>query len=134
MEEKYKSTLSLIKYTVNELVFKKNNEYNGDNVNIDFKINKDIKYENDIMIVNLITYIFKDSVQKNFPFEMKVNIEGRFKIEGNVTNEWEPNAIAILYPYIRAIVSNYTANANINSLILPIININKYIQDCEEND
>lgn len=37
------------------------------------------------------------------------------------------NTVAILFPYIRALVSNYTANANVPPLILPPINVSKIL-------
>lgn len=132
--DRYKSVLSLVKYTVNEIRFKKNKKYSGENVSIDFYIKKDISYNENIMIVNLYTDIFKDAENKNYPFEMEVNIEGIFKYEGEIKNNLEANAIAILYPFIRAIVANYTANANVNSLMLPIINVNKFIEACENQE
>ena len=72
----------------------------------------------------------KNAKENNYPFEMEIEITGYFQIE-SVSNEidFEPNAIAILYPYIRAIASTYTASANINPLILPAINVNKLIED-----
>lgn len=134
MENKYVSVLSLEKYIVNEIKFKRNKNYTAGKVGIDFSINKNISYNENIMTVNLKTEVFKDSEKNNYPFEMEINIEGIFKYEGEIKNNLEANAIAILYPYIRAIVSNYTANANVNSLILPIINVNKFIEECEKKE
>lgn len=134
MENKYISILSLEKYIVNEINFKRNRDYNGEDVSIDFEIKKNISYNENIMIVNLTTEVFKESEKNNYPFEMKINIEGIFKYNGEIKNNLESNAIAILYPYIRAIVSNYTANANVNSLILPVINVNKFIEECEKKE
>ena len=84
------------------------------------------------MIVDLKFEIFEKD--DKYPFHMVVSIRGFFTIENNDEGiNFEPNAIAILYPYIRAIVSTYTANANVSSLILPTINVNKLIKDQEEN-
>lgn len=134
MENKYLSVLSLRRYTVEEINFKINKKYNNDNVNIDFKISKKVTYTDNLMNVELDTVVFENAENNNYPFEMEVRIEGLFEFQGDVKNTLEANAIAILYPYIRAIVSNYTANANVNSLILPIINVNKYIEECEKKE
>ena len=64
---------------------------------------------------------------------MKVNLTGYFMADSCNPETLKANAIAILYPYVRAIVSTYTANANITPLILPPINVNKLIKDQEEN-
>ena len=51
---------------------------------------------------------------------MIVKLTGYFTEENNDENiNFEPNAIAILYPYVRSIVSIYTINSNVNGLILP---------------
>jgi len=55
----------------------------------------------------------------DYPFEIKVKILGIF----------ETNVIAILYPYVRAIISTYTAQANVPALILPPINVNSLMKD-----
>ena len=39
------------------------------------------------------------------------------------------NAISILFPYVRALITTYTANSNVPALILPPINVNKLIED-----
>ena len=134
MDGKYKSILSLENYIVNEIKFKRNKEYKGEKLNIDFSINKNISYNKDIMIVDLETRVFENPEKNNYPFEMVVKIEGIFKYEGEVKYNLEANAIAILYPFIRAIVANYTAYANVNSLILPIINVNTFIEECEKTE
>ena len=43
----------------------------------------------------------------------------------------DSNAIAILYPYIRSIVSVYTSSINVPPLILPVINVNALIEQLE---
>ena len=65
--------------------------------------------------------------------DYKVNLTGYFMVDGCEPETLKANAIAILYPYVRAIISTYTANANITPLILPTINVNKLIKDQEEN-
>lgn len=61
---------------------------------------------------------------------MEVILTGYFTEINNDNNmNFEPNAIAILYPYVRAIVSTYTASANITPLLLPAINVNKLIEE-----
>ena len=43
--------------------------------------------------------------------------------------DFEANAIAILFPYMRAIISTYTANANVAPVIIPPMNINAYLKE-----
>lgn len=54
---------------------------------------------------------------------------GIFRMEGNDSiKRFIPNAIAILFPYLRSEVSLITAQPNIPPIILPAININRLLQ------
>lgn len=130
--DKFKSKLIFNKYIVKKVLFEYNENFKEKPVDVEFKINKNISYNKNKMIVDLNVKIFEKD--DKYPFYMSVSIKGFFTVENNDEKiNFEPNAIAILYPYIRAIVSTYTANANVNSLILPTININKLIKEQEEN-
>ena len=128
--EKYKSKLRFNKYVVNEVNFKNNDKPQP--VTIDFSIYKNIEREENNMKVELVTKVFENAEENNFPFEMIVKLTGYFTEENNDENiNFEPNAIAILYPYVRSIVSIYTINSNVNGLILPVINVNNVIKDLD---
>lgn len=133
--DKFKSKLIFKKYIVDEINFKYNEKFIDKPVNLDFDIDKEVEYISEKeMQIRLIVHLFKDT-EKDYPFKMKVAIKGFFEIENNNENiNFEPNAIAILYPYIRSIVSTYTSNANVMPLILPVINVNKMLQDKERRD
>ena len=68
---------------------------------------------------------------------MEVVLKGFFSIDSADSNVdisfFKTNAVAILFPYLRAIVSSYTANANIAPVILPAMNINEYIRKKYQN-
>lgn len=133
--DKFKSKLIFKKYIVDEVNFNYNDRFVDKSVTIDFDIEKEVTYISEReMQVRLIVYLFKNT-EKEYPFKMKVAIRGFFEIENNDDNiNFEPNAIAILYPYIRSIVSTYTSTANVMPLILPVINVNKMLQDKEMKD
>ena len=48
--------------------------------------------------------------------------------------KFESNAIAIMFPYLRAIISTYTVNANVAPVLLPAMNINEYFRKKYERD
>lgn len=124
--ENLKSALIFNKYVVDKVSFIRNENYDFEQkTNINFSIDKDVKKSENKMQITLNTKIFENAKKNNYPFEMEVQITGFFLVENENGIDFEPNAIAILYPYIRAIVSTYTANANVNALILPPINVNK---------
>ena len=39
-----------------------------------------------------------------------------------------------MYPYLRAIVSTYTASANVSPVILPAINVNAMLKNKKEQE
>lgn len=84
------------------------------------------------MNIELNLTVFDNMEEKNYPFNIKVKVLGRFAIHGENIENFEINGIAILYPYLRAIVSTYTANSNIPTLILPPINVSTYMQKEKE--
>ena len=130
--DKYKSKLIFNKYIVKKVLFEYNENFKEKPIDIEFKINKNTSYDKEKMMVDLETEIFEKN--DKYPFHMVVVVRGIFSIENNDEGiNFEPNAIAILYPYIRAIVSTYTSQANIMPLILPIINVNKLLEDKREN-
>lgn len=134
--ENYESILKFEGYMVNEVYFKKNEKFknNNEGTPIDIQILPKVNIKKDNMNIILNTEIFTNAIEKNYPFEMKVRITGKFIIKEELAQRFVKNAIAILYPYVRAIISTYTASANINPLILPAINVNKLIEDQLKKD
>ena len=133
--EKYESVLRFIRYEVNEIYFKRNKDFksNKEGLPINLKIKPVVDVNENNMSILLQVRIFENMQEYNAPFEMKIDLIGYFYVEGRNPENLKANAIAILYPYVRAIVSTYTANANITPLILPAINVNKLIKDQEKN-
>lgn len=137
MDKQIKSSLIFRGYRVKEINFKTNDElYELKPVKIDFDIDDTITVnkQNSTMIVELNLNVFKDMKQNNYPFSMNVKLEGLFFTEVGDIESYRTNAIAILYPYLRAIVSTYTANSNISTLILPPINVVNYIQNKKKKE
>ncbi len=140
MGQDVKSALYFDDYIVDSISFKNNPKCNEEETFIDFTVDPQTTVGEDkkSMVVKLTVHIFKDAVKNNYPFEMSVTVEGFYRLEMQDEDilKYERNAIAILYPYIRAIVSNFTATANVNPLILPAINVNKLIevQNMEEKE
>lgn len=129
--ENLKSALIFEKYVVDKIEFIRNDKHFAEEkVNIQFSVAKDVHTLENKMNVTLAVKVFENAKENNYPFEMYIQITGFFAIENdNKQIDFEPNAIAILYPYIRAIVSTYTANANVNPLILPPINVNNLFKE-----
>lgn len=75
-------------------------------------------------------------MKNNYPFNINISLTGVFELDNqdieNRKNFAEINAIAILFPYLRAIVSTYTSNANVPPLILLPVNVVNMIQENQE--
>lgn len=132
------SSLKFINYIVNEVNYKSNEiqtQKESWKLNFDIQNITKISKEKDKMSITLSINIFKDI--ENAPFSMNTEITGYFELEGeDDISKYEANAIAIMYPYLRAIVSTYTSSANVAPVILPSINVNAMLRrkkELEEN-
>lgn len=127
--------LQFINYTVNKIVFENNNTYNKDEANLKLKFNHNIKEDDKepgIYYITLEVKLYdKDEINlKDCPFQLEISLTGLFKlvnfdgieveIKDKLINE---NTIAILFPYLRSLITSVTASANINPLILPPVNV-----------
>jgi len=140
MSEQNSCAISFNLYKVNELLFKLNKDFKKDgNVDLSPKFTREIsKTDDKSFIVSLAININGDNV----PFELSVSISGYFSAESSDFSEQliYQNAVAILFPYLRSLVSTLTVNANIKAVILPPINIVKMFEeevngkqlDCED--
>ena len=68
----------------------------------------------------------------NAPFRLEVELAGRYDCKDGWNNRWEPNALAILFPYLRALVSTLTAQSGREPVILPTVNIAQLFRDAAE--
>lgn len=104
-------------------------ETQSDELNVKFSSDKEIDKELNNMLVELDVKI---GDKDKSSFFMNICLEGLFELSQDYLDydidNFYSNALAILYPYIRAIVSTYTAGANIQPVILPTINIKKMLK------
>lgn len=133
VKEKTAGIISFLGYDVLKIDFKKNENYNGESVELDTDLSVNIRTnkDNSKMAVEMTIKIFDDE-KMEYPFRLEVIVVGQFEIDGDVKNnvrEFQANAVAILFPYVRALVTNCTANANVVPLILPTINTNNLVKN-----
>lgn len=134
MDKVTKSKLRFIDYQVKEVILKQNDKFINDKeeIDIDFDLKHTTNVKDNRMKIKLEIVIFDETEEKNYPFYMKTVLEGNFAIEGQDIEKFEINGISLLYPYVRAIISTYTANSNIPTLILPPINVIEYYNKRKE--
>ena len=77
-----------------------------------------------------------DEDETKFPFSMQIEVIGFFVLSGEdrkaKIEDFKANAVAILFPYVRSLISSYTANANVPPLIIPPINVNRLLKSKKE--
>ncbi len=127
-----RSMLQFLYYSVDEIHYKDVPSENGIN-----KFQLHPRYERKLIELGDNKYDFIVSVKiapskdNPAPFELYVAITGHF-ILNEADNEplntdlkesiLRKNTAAILFPFLRAIVASITVNANIPSLVLPVLN------------
>lgn len=121
------SPLKFNGYCVDEISYKSiDNEESNSNITLHPILKKNIlKSHNDSThyIVKLSFEINTDSSPKS-PFNIKAVLSGDFNLEEDADEDLiQTNAISILFPYLRTVVSNTTLNANISPLIIPVVNV-----------
>ena len=124
-----KSAFKFLNYVVDSVVFKNNPDFEGDSTKLEFHPSVEFNIDGNDMLVFLTIDLFNDAHKNNYPFEMSVSVVGYFKLMSDEDVEkYKANAVAVLFPFVRSIISTYTVAANINPLILPTININKMLE------
>lgn len=129
-----RSTLQFHNYSVLEQYYKKCSIPDGMNsFNLKPEYTRSISSTSgDCYDVKLSVEILPD-VDSVAPFELRASIVGHFsfsdvpedgteqgeKFKRNILNQ---NAVAILFPFLRAIVATLTTNANIPAMLLPVAN------------
>lgn len=125
------------KYYVKEISFKKNDFFDGDRkVSLDTALDCVINMISDIAAEVILNAKIGDLSNNNSPFEITVEIVGYFTYNKEQSNETafehflSANAIAILFPYLRNLISDMSLKSNeFPPLILPVINVVQLLED-----
>ena len=124
------SRLVFINYKIEKISFIQNQQFKFEKpLDVEFSLQTEITYSDKSAVVTINCIIFDDAVSKNLPFTLEATISGNFTIEGATEDEdflkfCEINGTAVLFPYLRAAVTNITATSNQPPLILPLVNVN----------
>ena len=86
------------------------------------------EYEEDKIFIKLYC-----RVEKKDKFELNLCLVGSFLVGKDFpTDKLLPNAIAIMFPYLRSQVTLMTTQPNITPVTIPPININSFLKRQEE--
>ncbi len=125
------SVLRFHTYSVDEMVYRRNYDFFSSEQEIELDFHLEAKAilsdENDKSIIILTCEIFSDDFEKNnVPFYLKTTVRGFFTCSEEVNIEdFQFHGMAILLPYVRSIITSFTAQSGINPVILPPINVYK---------
>ncbi len=133
------SEMKLLSYQVLKTSFQLNEQYQFKSG----KINIQPEFKRDVVIVDekkykivLSVIISKDVIKEPIPFYAEVTISATFELnnwEDEVSNKIAVNSsTAILFPFLRTLLSTVTMNGNVPPYTLPIMNISKLFMDKEE--
>lgn len=124
-------------YLIEEISYKKNSNFDS---KIDIELNTDISAQINIHtneIADVILNVIVGNLDENdSPFKITTVAIGRFIFNSDESNDipfeqfLAENSIAILFPYVRNLVSDISLKSNeFPSLIMPVINIVKLLQN-----
>lgn len=124
--------LKLNNYKVETLEYKLNPSFNQ----TDNQVQMPFAYSSQIIDVNDDNFTVQLAAKiskEDFPFEVNVIVSGDFFCERwkelNTKKDVELTVNQILFPYVRALISNITSAAGVNPIILPIINVAELLKD-----
>lgn len=135
------SSLQFNKFKVLEMKYIRNlqsEEPNGEKLEPLFEVNIGTK-EDDInkAVVNLSVEIGDEDTSYEYVY---VEILGFFEFNNRdnfqpeeIKNFYKVNGTAILFPYLRTLVSDLTSKGDESPIILPTINVNAFFEDENEN-
>ena len=132
--EPQQSVISFLNYIIKDLSFSANPDFKlMDNNTVELGLNlshsAEIDFDTRSAAVGLGCKVSKGP-EGNQPFNMEIELVGFFSFspgidEAQAGNLLRVNTTAILFPYLRAIVSNVTALSGFGGVILPIFNVQK---------
>lgn len=137
-----RAAISFVGCVVHKIDFKTNQEFEDVDspvkLDLDFDVNIQVDKEKHMASVLLGCIINDEYEVRNKPFFLCVAIEGIFTFEpdadkGLIAKLLNNNTVAIVFPYLRAIISTISVNCGINPVILPTINILEFLKKKENN-
>lgn len=131
-------------YSVEEISYYKNNDYKNSSDYIDLSpqflfnliISKDTPYKYNTIMGVRIGYLNKNES----PFTTEVILRGFFEIKGFESDKehlhdlYSINSSAILFPYLRSILTDITSKSDHEPVILPTFNFHTMLDDLNFED
>jgi len=132
-----KSDMTLLRYTIKKMYYEMNDEFdftNGKSIRINPDFSRNIeKVDKDKYVIKLNVKICESNQEDVIPFFSEICIEGEFHFVDWETEEKSfiarNNSTAILFPYLRSLLSTITTTGNLPPYFLPIMNVAKLFNE-----
>ncbi|MGI6392285.1 MAG: protein-export chaperone SecB [Candidatus Izemoplasmatales bacterium] len=101
-------------------------------------LSREIKKLNMNVYFTRLNLKIENSRENPFPINLSISLRGVFEFddifdESEVTSFLRKEAVEILYPYLRTLVTNVTTMALMPPIVLPIVDIAKLFPDTTES-
>lgn len=131
--------MEFISYKVEKISYVLNEAYNSEKVsngfpNIAINIARSEKNRNKFNIILGVKY----GLENNLPYLVEIIIRGFFETNDELKNDDTKlqvvlsNGSAIMYPYMRSLITDITSKSDFSAIILPTINFYEYISKLHE--
>jgi preprotein translocase subunit SecB len=131
----YVSFLNFETYSIQDFVFRRNRNFISEekdiSIDLDFSADAVISEDKTKATILLGCSIFSEEIFSlgKSPFYLDIKMEGFFTCNPDVDiYDFEINGIAILLPYLRSVVTSFTAQAGMAPIIIPPINVYNLIE------
>lgn len=145
--DKFKSALSFEHFLVEHIHFKLNSDFEGDNfdstpLSCRFTINHHFNEDDpNNILVSVQTQLYNEEFsQTSIPFYLDLKVNGFFKYHQSENEKpcdadkiVKANTVAILFPYVRSIITSITSQANVPPVILPPVNTFKMMEETNKD-
>lgn len=130
------ASLIFKEYEVEEIIYKVNTLTNVDEENLNPELMCNIlhpKNDNSTFIVK-VGLEFGDNYLKESNTYLKCIVSGLFQQDNYAGIDLTPNAVAILFPYLRSLISDVTSKGSKDPIILPPINVEAFLKTSEKTE
>ncbi|MDE6291770.1 MAG: protein-export chaperone SecB [Muribaculaceae bacterium] len=126
MEQAKNANFRFVSYLIKDLSLSLKDFVSTDEISLNLELNATVPSNGEDLQPQL--EIVVDMQDKVGDFSLKMRIVGSFEADENVESQQlnafiALNAPAILFPYIRAFISSITAQAGIQPIIIPTVNL-----------
>lgn len=122
------SVIQFLGYRVTEIAYicAPDFEFPKENVAYKFNFSKSLVSlsDNEIQEILKINVFYAENDDfESAPYKLSIEMAGRFSSASEWQPQWESNALAIMFPYLRTLVSMLTSSSGREPIILPTVNI-----------